>query len=166
MTRSGLQEVAHDLLDAQITGATEAPIHVRGDDVFLAAVVKELLRNARKAIFRRQQDETSEYLVPHKGMVTVNVCTCEPDDDLPTSHVVLSIADNGDAANVDGLDARNRLEAAWKQAQASGEPMRDGKVGLRFIFWVISKHDGCVTVSTHDNQTVFRICLPTCNMIS
>jgi signal transduction histidine kinase len=157
-----LSEVAREYLEAKLIEDPKGPVCVRGDVGFLAAAMKELLRNARKAIFRRQEQEKREYRTPTRGIVVVQVETRVPEHGSSASEVVIGISDNGDAAvgaQSGGARALSDLERAWKQTRAT--LTKGGKVGLSFVQWVVGEHHGRVELSHELGMTKFRIHLPT-----
>lgn len=154
-----LGEVAVDRLTTELSvpNARDESVLVRADPEFLAAAIKELLRNARKAIFRRQEKEDREKRPRTFGQVKVRFEAHEADERTPFPNLSVIALDNGDAA-VDEK-ARERLNAAWLRCEAA-KPAQSDQKGLEFLHWVIKRHQGQFSMHHRSDLTAFCLRLP------
>lgn len=154
-----LGEVAVDRLKTKLNvlNDRDKSAQVRADPEFLAAAIKELLRNARKAIFRRQEREEREGQLRTPGQVIIDLQSHSADQTMQVPYLSVTASDNGDAA-VDEK-ARERLNAAWLRCEAAKQAQSDQK-GLEFLHWVIERHLGHFTMQHLPNLTAFCMRLP------
>lgn len=131
---------------------------VSGDRVFLSAVVKELIRNARHAIQRRNDKEQIEGKEQTSGLITVSV---HHHSDDTVRNVRIRISDNG-SATVNDRDKAQLLRFFEKSRYSGDASVKDahGRLGLLFINEVISKHGGTVELDVKDGQTTFEMLMP------
>jgi signal transduction histidine kinase len=156
-----LGEEAGDTLDCHIDANGCQDARVRADSEFLSAALKELLRNARKAVFRRRELERLQGRKSQKGHVEIGVNEHEPTDELQEPHICVVVRDDGDAT-VDE-EARDALMRAWSKAKKGSfrsESSGPFSFGLAFISWVIRAHGGYVTADVAEGRTSLIIHLP------
>jgi len=154
-----LGEVASDHLRTSFDAGHCAKVTVKADTDFLSAAVKETLRNARTAIYRRRSAEKRERTPPRMGNVQVALSYADPDDCVDERHVCIAVMDDGDASV--NVDARKRLEAAWSNVHEKKADGRTYQKGLLFIDWVVRKHGGYVRLNITEEHTVLYLHLPT-----
>lgn len=154
-----LGEVAVDLLKANLVPPIDRDMEamVRADPEFLAAALKELLRNARKAVFRRREKEEREAKPRTPGQVEVRFESHAPDGIMNAPHLRITVSDNGDAAVDD--QARARLNKARLRCEEAMPP-QSGQKGLEFLHWVINRHQGQFNTEHLSGRTVFHLRLP------
>ncbi len=125
---------------------------VKADLEFFVATIKELLRNARKAVWRRREREERLGKPPTRGLVEVRLSAEDS-----SSQLCISISDNGDA--VIDPRAQEELRKAWERLQLKDGNFT-GKRGLVFANWVIAEHGGKLDLLPAREKTVFEVRLP------
>jgi len=131
-----------------------------GDRVFLSAVIKEILRNARQAIKRRYDKEEVHGIKSAEGVIKISARTESYNG---KSFIRISIADNGNATV--GKNDQEQLRDLFEQSKNFSADVSvtgtHGRLGLLFINEVISRHGGHVRLNTGHEFTTFDIFLPT-----
>jgi signal transduction histidine kinase len=154
-----LRKVASDYLDVECS-VTDADYlkQVPIDKDFIAAVVKELFRNARKAVYERREEAIIRHEPYRKGRIALSVTIVGRGR---SKMVELTVGDDG-IGTVD----QTRKEHL-RQAFSDARPFKAGQLlgrehthlGLAFIKEVVDKHLGTVVLDVGD-MTQFVIRLP------
>ena len=130
-------------------------LFIWGDRVFLSAVIKEVLRNARQAISKRNSSEEISRADATRGKIAIRMCR-------QGSEIVLEIADNG-VATV-SADERRQLLDSFQQATAFDARHVDvrahARLGLSFIAEVVALHKGRIIPVAGDDFTRMQIWFP------
>jgi len=124
---------------------------VRGDSVFLSAAVKEILRNAWKAIYRRREDEKRDEIPQTKGKIDIGIKST-------ADRLLMSFSDNGDA--VRNSEAREKLIQFRNNLYNKEKKLELGRYGLQFIEWVMAQHGGELDLKVDEEKTTFTLSLP------
>jgi len=154
-----LKKVASDYLNvtfdvADPTSLSRLPI----DKDFIAAVVKELFRNARKAVYERREEAVIRHEPYRKGTIAVSVRT----DGAGNNQIVeFTVGDDGigtvDQTRKELLRKAFREARPFKSSQTLGREQTH--LGLAFIKEVVDKHSGTVSLNL-ESTTQFVLRLP------
>jgi len=153
-----LGEVSSDYLDISFRADCSESETILGDPLFLAAAVKEMLRNADKAVFRRQEKETLEERETCRGGIELALSRRGGTAQIKSPHLCLEAQDDGDAT-VDKA-ARRRLKELWDKTLQGADYRQTDQLGLIFMNWVARKHGGLIELDSDSGKTVFRLLLP------